>query len=66
MATEEREQEKIEVGKKRCDHEPDFETAGISDYVDDELCEVGGACRKCGESGFVVFRPGNIEWNPDD
>jgi hypothetical protein len=52
--------------KKKCKHEPDFETAGMSDYLEDELCEVGVACRKCGESGFVVFRPDGIAWNGDD
>jgi len=54
------------MDNRRCNHEPDFETAGISDYVEDELCEVGVACRKCGESRFVVFGPDGIAWNGED
>jgi hypothetical protein len=47
---------------RRCNHEPDWDRAGITDGLDN-WCELGLRCRRCGEGGFSFITPDRIRWN---
>jgi hypothetical protein len=48
-----------------CSHEPDFATAGVACWEDDG-CDVGVTCRKCGEDGFLFLTATGIRWNDEE
>jgi hypothetical protein len=50
---------------KRCDREPDFTTACITLH-ENESCDVGVECRRCGEHGFAIATVDRIKGNDDD
>ena len=50
---------------KTCNHEPDFTAACIT-LRENESCDVGVECRRCGEHGFAIVTANGIKWNDDD
>ena len=50
---------------KTCNHEPDFTAACIT-LRENESCDVGVECRRCGEHGFAIATVDGTKWNDDD